>query len=215
MEAVIFGTLIRLFVVRNSGKDLTIGDLGDAALCLAKAVWYLEENGFVHGRIRCKSAFVVDRSENSFKVKLGEPGLQVYDELDVPWIAPEYLSVMDSVAHAQKADLYALGTTMWEIFNKAADPFDAEDLKDKSWDEVRAFFAYNGKLSLAAVPLEFCAIISNCWSSDPDQRTAPNAIVRDLHQLLYQIYKPGKYNTYAQIDFSKIHPANNSDNAAK
>lgn len=188
---------------RNNGGDLTIGDLGDAALCLAKAVWYLEEKGFVHGRIRCCSAFVVDRSENSFKVKLGEPGLQVYNDDDVPWIAPEYLSVMDSVAHAQKADLYALGTTMWEIFHKAESPF-----KAVSYEDARPFFASGGRLSLAAVPQEFCSIIKDCWKSDPDKRRVPKEIVRSIHQLLYQIYKPGKYNTYTQIDFSKLTPSN-------
>ncbi|XP_003747168.2 tyrosine-protein kinase JAK2 [Galendromus occidentalis] len=189
--------------LKNSGEDLTIGDLGDAALCLAKAVWYLEEQGFVHGRIRCRSAFVVDRSENSFKVKLGEPGLQVYNEDDVPWIAPEYLSVMDSVAHAQKADLYALGTTMWEIFHQAESPF-----KLVSYEDAKAFFASGNRLSLAEVPQEFCPIISDCWHSDPEKRRVPKEIVRTIHQLLYQTYKPGKYNTYAQIDFSKMSTVN-------
>lgn len=136
--------------------------------------------------------------------------MQEYNDYDVPWIAPEYLSVMDSVAHAQKADLYALGTTMWEIFHKAGDPFKTVD-----YDEAKAFFASGKRLSLAAVPQEFCSIISDCWNSDPDQRRSPDAIVRDIHQLLYQIYRPGKYNQYAQIDFSTRLLSDDSSNTTK
>ncbi|OQR69047.1 tyrosine-protein kinase JAK2-like [Tropilaelaps mercedesae] len=181
----------------HKGDELSIGDLGDASLCLAKAVWYLEESGLVHGKIRCRSAFVAECAQSSFKVKLGEPGLLSYDDRDIPWIAPEYLSVKDSVAYSLKADLYALGTTLWEIFHHAKDPF-----KFVPMEEARKFFAEGKRLSLADVPQEFCAIVADCWHSDPDERRSPRSIVRDIHQLLYQIYLPRKYNTYTDLDIN-------------
>ncbi|XP_028968501.1 uncharacterized protein LOC100908044 [Galendromus occidentalis] len=171
--------------LKNSTQDLTTGDLCNVALCLARAVRYLEENGFVHGKIRSRSVFVFDRSQGPLKVKLGEPGVLQYTDEDVPWIAPEHLQDMDSVASAPAADVYALGTTLWEIFNRASSPFGIVPL-----DQATEFFKSGNCLPLAEVPQEFHPIIAGCWLRDPDDRNAPDEMVRNIDRILHQIDEP-------------------------
>nr|CAI5847140.1 unnamed protein product [Callosobruchus analis] len=50
-------------------------DLIEAASSLASALWHLTENNIVHGKIRCRKLLVSLHDENSFTVKLADPGI--------------------------------------------------------------------------------------------------------------------------------------------
>lgn len=78
--------------LRENGNCVQPVDLVEAATSLARALWYLEEQGLLHGKIRCRKLFVASHEEGSkFKVKLGDPGLIDYsDPADVHWIPPEF-----------------------------------------------------------------------------------------------------------------------------
>lgn len=52
-------------------------DLVEAASYLASALWHLEENGIVHGNIRCKRLFTAVHDHTTFKVKLSDPGIHM------------------------------------------------------------------------------------------------------------------------------------------
>lgn len=164
----------------------------------------------MHGKIRCRSAFVDERSAHgAFTVKLGEPGLPVYGDLDVPWIAPEHLSDMDSVANAQKADVYALGTTLWEIFHWGKSP-----LHVIPKENVREFFGSGSRLSLADVPEEFCPIIAGCWNRN-DERSAPDEIVRDINKLLHRLDTPRDRERNLRTNKTAVVPTSSPTRTAK
>ena len=64
--------------LRNHGKTIKTVDMVEAAAGLATAVWHLEEHGFVHGNIRCRKLLVNSHTDNSFIVKLCDPGIFSY-----------------------------------------------------------------------------------------------------------------------------------------
>lgn len=81
--------------LRTNKKKIKEVDLIEASSNLASALWHLvsyflfkqtrqytdtnlnlqEENGIVHGKIRCKKLLVYNHDENNFTVKLSDPGV--------------------------------------------------------------------------------------------------------------------------------------------
>ena len=55
-------------------------DLVEAGTYLAKALWYLDEQGVTHGNLRCRNVLVSSRAENKFHVRLADPGLRLYSQ---------------------------------------------------------------------------------------------------------------------------------------
>jgi Janus kinase 2 len=69
------------FLKTNSLEDV---DLMEAVVSLSRALWFLDENGIVHGNIRCSNVFVAESTSTAFKVKLGDRGLfDAYDRNQV------------------------------------------------------------------------------------------------------------------------------------
>ena len=52
----------------------------EAGTYLAKALWYLDEQGVTHGNLRCRNVLVASRGENKFHVRLADPGLRLYSQ---------------------------------------------------------------------------------------------------------------------------------------
>ena len=50
-------------------------DLLEAATCLARALYYLDDQGLVHGEVRARNLMVAAHTDAQFKVKLCEGGL--------------------------------------------------------------------------------------------------------------------------------------------
>jgi len=77
LELVKLGPLDK-YLRSNSSQSIKTVDLVEAGTCLATALWHLEDNHVIHGRIRCEKLLVHAHTDNSFIVKLADPGLYAY-----------------------------------------------------------------------------------------------------------------------------------------
>lgn len=55
---------------------VSVKNLIEASLTLARALHYLQENNIIHGRIRCASLHVIRCDEDNLVVRLGDPGFR-------------------------------------------------------------------------------------------------------------------------------------------
>ncbi|CAB4057073.1 JAK2 [Lepeophtheirus salmonis] len=114
--------------LENNSESIKEIELIEAAAGLARALWYLTEQRIVHGNIRCKSVFVRMREEDSFKVKLGDPGISDHSlEKDAFWLPPEVFSSFINTSltilpEYPEIDTWAYSTTLWEIFAYGQSP---------------------------------------------------------------------------------------------
>ncbi|KAK0091600.1 hypothetical protein PV326_002968, partial [Microctonus aethiopoides] len=119
MELVKYGPL-DAYLRNNSPQTIKTVDMVEAAACLATALWHLEEHGVVHGNIRCRKLLVHIHKNDKFIVKLTDPGLFNYTQSDIHWLPPECYSNPNLARRSTRADVWALGTTLWEIFSRGA-----------------------------------------------------------------------------------------------
>lgn len=115
LELVRHGSLDE-YLRSSSSQTIKTVDMVEATACLAAALWHLEENGVVHGNIRCNKLLVHAHTNNSFVVKLADPGIFVYTETDIHWLPPETYNDPELARHSFQADIWAVGTTIWQIF---------------------------------------------------------------------------------------------------
>ncbi|XP_013776331.1 tyrosine-protein kinase JAK2-like [Limulus polyphemus] len=182
--------------LQSSKSTLKQVDLVEATIHVAKALWYLEEHKCIHGKIRCRNVLVVSHTENSFRVKLADPGIYSYSLSDIHWIPPEYYAKFTLVSKSSAADVWAFGTTVWEIFSYGQKPLDGtnpSEAKDLYQKGVHLPCPLGCHADIYKLMLE-------CWSRDPDIRKQPQAIVRDIYQTLYEVYNSRRNHSYATVD---------------
>uniref|UniRef100_A0A2R5LF78 Tyrosine-protein kinase n=1 Tax=Ornithodoros turicata TaxID=34597 RepID=A0A2R5LF78_9ACAR len=170
-------------------------DLVEAAKHLAKALWYLEEQGCIHGKIRCKYIMVSQHDENSFHVKLSSPSIITYTDDDVHWIPPEFHYDYNMAKTSLKADVWAFGTTVWEIFNTEdtfMDGASATLAKQKYKQGERLRIPQDAHESIKV-------LLKECWMTDPDSRPQPQTIMRDINQIFYEVYNSRRTHSYASV----------------
>ncbi|OTF81980.1 tyrosine-protein kinase-like protein, partial [Euroglyphus maynei] len=102
-------------------------NLIEAAFCLAKALDYLYTHNLNHGYIRFDNLFVSHFSKTSLFIKLGDPigfSCDFNPINEQPWLPPEYFNDNGFFyrKHTCYSDVWAFGTTMWEIFNNGNKP---------------------------------------------------------------------------------------------
>ncbi|XP_014245974.2 uncharacterized protein LOC106664605 [Cimex lectularius] len=169
--------------------DIREVDLVEAAAFIAKALWHLEGEGIVHGYLRCHKVLVVSHTSLSFNVRLSDPGIQALGDQDWHWIPPELYDDRDEIYKRTAADVWALGTTLWQVFSYGEQPFVNGSIKD--------FYLSRKRLDMPKdCSEEIFRIIEECWHHDPDQRKRPQGALRDLHQLLYQVHNSRRPHTY-------------------
>ncbi|XP_020283323.1 tyrosine-protein kinase JAK2 [Pseudomyrmex gracilis] len=178
----------------SNSQIIQIADLLDATSCLATAVWHLEENDVVHGNIRCKRILVHEHTETKFTVKLGDPGLYTYTADDIHWIPPECHKNLESAKNSFQADIWALGTTIWEIFSKGTPPLRYPDV-----NIVKMFYENGERLPPPkGCPKEIYNLMRECWGDKGKSRKQPQAIMRDVNQIIYQVFNSRRtYHSYA------------------
>ncbi|XP_045617240.1 tyrosine-protein kinase hopscotch isoform X2 [Procambarus clarkii] len=170
-------------------------ELVEAATYLARALWYLNVEGVQHNKIRCHNIFVAAHTDRTFKVKLGDPGLVRYDQHDLHWIPREHhfqppLALSDSTT-----DIWAFSTTVWQIFSLGEMPLPGADM-----EEVRKLYATGCLLPRPDLcPHDLYKVMLRCWSPDPSARRQPQAIMRDVNQILYQVFNSRKNHAYQTI----------------
>lgn len=166
-------------------RSVSFSSLIDVAHSLACALYYIQEKGLIHGRIRCSSMLVTsyERSESRLIAKLGDPGLQQqhqYTEKDLLWIPIEYHELgqreVQLLKRDLRADIWACSTTLWEIFSRG---------KRLAPRNAKEFIA-SGRRLKAPSECEHIKEIYQCmyygWMVDPDKRFAPQMIISKLVQ---------------------------------
>ncbi|KAF7271454.1 hypothetical protein GWI33_015675 [Rhynchophorus ferrugineus] len=181
--------------LRDNCHIIKTVDLIEAASNLASAVWHLKENDIVHGKIRCRKLMVNCHEENAFTVKLSDPGLcKKYEPCEIHWIPVECYTTLDYAKRSTAADVWALATTLYEIFNYGKVMPNTDHVQTMRWYK-------SGKRlpQPQGCPEEIYTLMMECWHADPHRRKQPQEISRDINQLLYQVYNSRKKHPYDTI----------------
>lgn len=188
-----------LYLKENS-QILQQVDLVEATNYIARALWYLEEQQCCHGKIRCRNVLVLHHADNCFKVKLADPGIIVYNEEDIHWIPPECYNDFTLAGKSLAADVWAFGTTLWEIFSFGEIPF-----KEKKYNEIKELYI-QGHHPPHPIDIhnDIGKLLNECWILDLDNRKNAQAIMRDINQILYEVYNSRRSHSYATINSSQI-----------
>ncbi|XP_017778377.1 PREDICTED: tyrosine-protein kinase hopscotch [Nicrophorus vespilloides] len=183
--------------LRDNINIIKAVDLVEAVSNLASALWHLSENGIVHGHIRCRKLLVSCHDQNSFTVKLADPGIHSeYLPEEVHWLPLECYPNMNYSINAKTtaADVWAFGTTVWEIFMYG------ESIKRTDHVNAKKFYASGKRLSQPQnCPSDIYKLMLECWDADMHRRKQPQAISRDINQILYQVYNSRRVHAYAKI----------------
>lgn len=87
----------------------------------------------------------------------------------------------ERVKQSSLADVWALATTLYEIFSLG------QPIKLKVNTDYRRFYASKHVLPKPpGCPTEIYELMRDCWQLDPYKRKLPQAITRDINQILYQ-----------------------------
>ena len=190
--------------LKQNRDKVTLEDLLESATALAKALWYLGENQFVHSNIRlCNVLVAAHDPTEGLKVKLGDPGLPDYSAPnEVHWLSLELL--LDSCPTpskcTQKGDVWAFATTLWELFSYGERPtLDHKFAKQQYLDGHRlgvpqSLLSSGGQLS------SIYQVMQGCWNPLWQVRLTPQYILRELNQLLYKVFNAKKVHTYVTMD---------------
>ncbi|KAG8222937.1 hypothetical protein J437_LFUL000232 [Ladona fulva] len=198
MEYLKLGPL-NVYLTENKQKMKPV-DLVEAGTYLATGLWHLEEQGVVHGNIRCRKIMVCFHDDSTFKVQLSDPGLHVYspNEKDiifacVYWIPVECYTNFMCAQTSVAADVWAFGTTLWEIFSYG------ESLPEVTHLEtIEKQILHGKKLPLPeGCPREVFSLMLECWDFDSHSRKKPQAVMRDINQILYQVFNSRQTHSYA------------------
>lgn len=140
----------------------------NVACQLAKALIFLQEKAIVHGKIRCHNVFV-QRLE-PFEVKITDP-LGTFDlQREQAFWPSEYLPMLHQgrfylSEYDPGIDIWALGTTLWQIFSDGAWP-----APDKYGNELCRPSKCNRTM---------WDTIESCWFG-PGKRASPHGLLREL-----------------------------------
>ncbi|XP_069675687.1 tyrosine-protein kinase hopscotch [Periplaneta americana] len=185
--------------LRQHKQSLKQVDLVEAGAFLAKALWHLEDQGVIHGNIRCRKLLVAAHDDNTFLVRLADPGLHSFNSSDIHWVPTECYPNFDFARGSIAADVWAFGTTMWEIFSYGECPPESTSISS-----MKKYYQSGKKLPLpSGCPVDIYRLMLECWDLDPYRRKKPQAIMRDINQILYQVFNSRRVHSYATA-FSRV-----------
>lgn len=191
MEDIPFGPLDAY--LRENRQVMKTIDLVEACANLASALWHLEERNMIHGNIRCKTLLLAVHDSQAFTVKLADPGLPHYTAYDIHWIPPECYHDFESVQTTLLADVWACGTAMWEIFALGDSIPELPNV-----ESIKKHYLSGG--TLPCPPLctqDVFQLIKECWELDPSCRKKPQAVMRDINQIFYQVFNSRRTHSYS------------------
>uniref|UniRef100_A0A182JDY1 Protein kinase domain-containing protein n=1 Tax=Anopheles atroparvus TaxID=41427 RepID=A0A182JDY1_ANOAO len=151
---------------------------------LARALYYLQKHGIIHGHIRCSTMQVThyDPEEHRITAKLGDPGMHGQRRLtkeDLLWIPYEYQDLSeDSMAKLRQdpaTDVWSCTSALWEIFSRGRKMHvhrPAEFLPSRKWLQTMAPELKDSK--------QIYECFSYGWNTDPDKRLDAQKIVGRL-----------------------------------
>ncbi|XP_051167397.1 tyrosine-protein kinase hopscotch [Leptopilina boulardi] len=191
LELVNFGPL-DVYLQRESQTVKTV-DLIEAATSLANAVFHLEEKDIIHGNLRCRKLLVYQHTDKNFIVKLSDPGIFRYGPSDIHWLPLECYNHPESAKRSIEADIWAVGTVIWEIFSRGG----TLPMKPNI-DSIKKYYASGKRLPIPKnCSVDIYQLMLECWEEDKDTRKKAQAIVRDLRHINLAIYSSRRNHVYA------------------
>lgn len=101
----------------------------------------------------------------------------------IHWIPVECFQRPERVKQSSLADVWALATTLYEIFTYG-EPI---SLNQKINIDYRKYYATKHILPKPLhCPMEIYEVMRECWEWDPYKRKLPQAITRDINQIFYK-----------------------------
>ncbi|KAL1130074.1 hypothetical protein AAG570_013015 [Ranatra chinensis] len=99
----------------------------------------------------------------------------------IHWIPPEFYDCIENAHRSLSTDVWAFGTTLWQIFSFGSQPTIPDVIN------IKEFYRSGKRLPKPLpCPLEIFRLILECWHGDLHQRKRPQAAMRDINRLLYQ-----------------------------
>ncbi|KAK3087792.1 hypothetical protein FSP39_010614 [Pinctada imbricata] len=210
MENAQFGSLHRFFQQRKPDQPIYLHHLLTASIQIASGLLYLQEHNVYHGNICCHNILLFKYAIDEIHVKIGDPGMVSllntqsidYEEnrRRVPWLAPELLNDMNQMT--TQSDMYAFGTTMWEMFSFGKNPVDTmfrqfdstmisqrmqqhklpipESLVIKKNEDI----IKENEDYIPRIKQKVVEVMRLCWESQPQNRPGANEMVRDLNSIM-------------------------------
>ncbi|XP_060069118.1 uncharacterized protein LOC132549219 [Ylistrum balloti] len=204
------GSLSHFFSCRRTDQPIYLRHLVYAATQVAQGLFHLEEIGLHHGNINCQNILVFRYDMSEIVVKIGDPGMiQVYEDPSMvnnekvnkrrlPWIAPELFNRKQNRAN-MKSDIFAFGTTIWEMFALGENPVDKPPSSSMSFERQKDFYQSEASKELPVTEglrvlgtdfphISKCKsamldMIERCRVFSSEDRPTAKELVRDLNTL--------------------------------
>ncbi|XP_071134882.1 uncharacterized protein [Mytilus edulis] len=170
-------------------SKVSIYDLLNLCIDVAKGCEYLEQNRFIHRDIAARNCLLSEKGPNRV-AKIADFGMtknvfrtNYYRKngkamVPVKWMPPE--AFHDGV-FTTKTDVWGFGIVLWEVFTLGRIPYPG-----KSNNEVMTFVAKGGRLDKPdQCSQETYSLMFECWMDKPEDR--PN--FRNITEELIQIQK--------------------------
>ncbi|KAL3887124.1 hypothetical protein ACJMK2_027078 [Sinanodonta woodiana] len=200
------GSLSSFLKTHDQQHPLFLYHLLDVAIQVAQGLLFMEDANLYHGNIHCSNILVHRYTHREMKVKIADPGLiHLYNQLPLdhlvnkrrlPWVAVELFDNLSQMT--LESDVYAYGTTLWEMFSHGFNPEDVLPLSGMTYAEILAFFRSKKQIPRAVDLIirqddseevkkakdKVVEIIQKCWTLDTMERPRPKWIVRSLNELI-------------------------------
>jgi serine/threonine protein kinase len=151
---------------------------------IAIAMEFLHRNKIVHGDLRAANVLLDSQNRcklinyNSFRMKheLYKAFPHKAVDLSVEWHAPEIVSFAQMPRFSFTSDVFAFGTTLWEIGTRR-EPFEKAN---RNLALIRIFKQQRVNDPLPDAPAWLKSLIAACWQIEPIQRPNAAAVVTML-----------------------------------
>ncbi|XP_052795692.1 uncharacterized protein LOC128228428 isoform X1 [Mya arenaria] len=212
---------------RTGPPQLTFLHLIDVSIHLAEALQYMEQKNCFHGNLTCENLVVEKFDHRVLEIKVTDPGLVCfYQQLPLdhevnikrlPWLDPSMYKPGGLKEVTAKTEVWALGSTLWQMFEGGASPWEAINSMGgpRSIEAVQQFFLVNKKVPRCPKLLkpqaddsepvqkykqEFYMKLQDCWTLDSEERPCPEALLRTFISCFQEHSR--EYHEYSQPIYS-------------
>ncbi|XP_024082782.1 leukocyte tyrosine kinase receptor isoform X3 [Cimex lectularius] len=158
----------------DRAAPLTMKDLLNCIIDVAKGCKYMEENRFIHRDIAARNCLLTSKGPGRV-VKIADFGMarDIYRAdyyrkggkamLPIKWMPPE--AFMDGI-FTTKTDVWSFGVLMWEVMSMGYMPYTGCTNR-----EVMQLVTNGGRLAPPTnCPSQLYGIMTQCWQPNPDNR---------------------------------------------
>ncbi len=185
------------FAVQCKQKEyLTLGDLLQWSLDVAKGMKHLSEDKFLHCDLASRNILIAgDGTAKICDFGLGKSMDQtsVYHKMKrhtvpVSWLAPECLD-LERNEYSTHSDVWSYGVLLWEMFTLGEEPF--PELKKYPLRLLYKLRQGDRLMAPNYTPPSICGLMSDCWKMEPSERPTFDEIVGLLVKQMKMNNLPG------------------------